>query len=112
MKQVKDWAQKLVDDDYEKAKKEGKVPRFSHADKLGVNWHSQFLGRHPDFRMRIQREMEKSGLAEESVTAEVVGEQTTTTTAMEATTATTNDNDEVIAGLAAFVRSLPSCNES
>ncbi|KAH0287131.1 hypothetical protein KCU62_g6177, partial [Aureobasidium sp. EXF-3399] len=34
LKQVKEWAQKLVDDDYEKAKKEGKVPRFSHADKL------------------------------------------------------------------------------
>lgn len=60
LKQVKEWAQKLVDEEYEKARKEGKVPRFSHADKLGVNWHFQFLGRHPEFRTRIQREMEKT----------------------------------------------------
>jgi len=132
LKQVKEWAQKLVDEEYEKAKKEGKVPRFSHADKLGVNWHFQFLGRHPEFRTRIQREMEKTQSADESGTVGVLGEQTTTagvseentmtsattiatTTSMTTpmmSTATTDDNDEVIAGLAAFVRSLPPCNES
>lgn len=98
-----------MDADYERAKKEGKVPRFSHADKLGVNWHSQFLGRHPEFRMRVQREMEKSGSAEESAT---VGFLETTAPTTISTSPTTNDSDEVIPGLAAFVRSLPPCNES
>ena len=120
LKQVKEWAQKSVDVDYEKAKKEGRVPRFSHADKLGVNWHSQFLGRHPEFRMRIQREMEKSGTAEESATVGVLGKQTTTVGIQEERTTTpttmtaaptTTDDDEAIPGLAAFVRSLPPCDE-
>lgn len=115
LKQVKEWAQKLVDEDYEKAKKEGKVPRFSHADKLGVSWHSQFLGRHPEFRTRIQRTMEKSTMSEELVVTGVLEESTTVatpTTTVTTTITTTDDNDEVIAGLAAFVRSLPPPNES
>jgi transposase len=51
-------AQELVDEDYQRKKSEGLAPKHSSADKLGVNWHRQYLDRHPEFRFNYQRALD------------------------------------------------------